>query len=308
MEPNNLPRVYKMSLEEQFYNLDVEEHEFFKRETGIEDEEELKKHIIAVQTKAYSIYRYPCIRIFEFARLKIARLPAYSNLLKLGKERKHPVFLDLGCCCWYYIENDTRKAIQDGYPSESVLATDLHVDFWQLGHEMFRSSQQSFPVPFLQGNILDKSFLDIHPPFTKGSPPSSPLPVLGTLTSLNPLRGHVDACYIAAVFHLFNEEGQTAIAEKLAGLLSPEPGSMIFGVHGSRSDSEKGFWHPTGSERYMFCHSPDSWKDLWEGLFGKGSVEVKAQLRKEIGGDDFFGTYPGNKDPNHVMEWSVTRI
>ncbi|KAF9061466.1 hypothetical protein BDP27DRAFT_1385368 [Rhodocollybia butyracea] len=253
-----------MSLEEQYYNLDVEEHEFFKRETGIEDEEKLKEHIIAVQTKAYSIYRYPCIRMFEFARLKIARLPAYSDLLKLGRERKHPILLDLGCC----FGNDTRKAIQDGYPSESVLATDLHGDFWQLGHEMFRSSQQSFPVPFLEGNILDKSFLDTLPPFTKESPPSTP--------------------YLLPV------------------LLSPEPGSMIFGVHGSRR--EKGFWHPTGSERYMFCHSPDSWKDLWEGLFGKGSVEVKAQLRKEIGGDDLFGTYPGNKDPYHVMEWSVTRL
>lgn len=51
----NLPQVYKMSLEERFYDLDEEEREFFKRETGIRNDAELKKHIIAVQTKAYSV-------------------------------------------------------------------------------------------------------------------------------------------------------------------------------------------------------------------------------------------------------------
>ncbi|KAE9404088.1 hypothetical protein BT96DRAFT_854038, partial [Gymnopus androsaceus JB14] len=302
----NVPHVYpKLSLEERFYNLDQEEREFFKKETGIKDDEELKTHLIAVQTKAYSIYRYPCIRIFEFARLKIARQPAYPDFLMLGRQRKRAIFLDLACC----FGNDTRKAIQDGYPAENVLAADLHADsdFWQLGHEMFRSSQQSFPVPFLQGDILDSSFLDGVAPFTKETPPNIPVPDLSTLNSLNPLRGHLSACFTGAFFHLFDEEGQKAIAIKLAGLLSPEPGSMLFGVHGSMA--EKGIWHPTGSERYMFCHSPSSWKELWEEVFGKGNdVEVKAQVIREIGGDDFFGMYPGNKHPYHIMQWSVTRV
>ena len=57
----NVPHVYpKLSLEERFYNLDQEERDFFKKETGIKDDEELKTHLIAVQTKAYSVslYRY----------------------------------------------------------------------------------------------------------------------------------------------------------------------------------------------------------------------------------------------------------
>ena len=60
----------------------------------------------------------------------------------------------------------------------------------------------------------------------------------------------------------------------------------------------------------MFCHSPDSWKELWEGVFAEvgARVEVQARLRKEIGGDSMFGTYPGNTDPYHVLEWSVTRV
>ncbi|KAJ3849198.1 hypothetical protein EV368DRAFT_75844 [Lentinula lateritia] len=261
---DNLPKIYKMSLDEQFY-------------------------IIAVQTKAYSIYHYPCIGIFECARLRIARLPAYPDLLKLGQERNEAIFLDLACC----FGNDARKAIQDGYPIDNVIASDIHKDFWDLGHEMFKSTPKSFPVPFVQGDIFDTNFLEATKPFTVESPPTKPVPTLNTLTSLNLLCGHLSACFCGAFFHLFGEDGQKQIAEALNGLLSPKP--------------VKGFWHPTGSERYMFCHSPESWKDLWEGLFGKGNVDVKAQLRKEIG-DDLFGTYPGNKDSYHVMDWSVSRI
>lgn len=52
---NDLPKIYKMPLEERFYDLDAEQVEFFRNETGIQGEEELKHHIVAVQTKAYSV-------------------------------------------------------------------------------------------------------------------------------------------------------------------------------------------------------------------------------------------------------------
>lgn len=40
------------------------------------------------------------LKIFsDHIRLKISRLPAYGKLLKLGKERKGAIFLDIGCCC-----------------------------------------------------------------------------------------------------------------------------------------------------------------------------------------------------------------
>lgn len=122
------------------------------------------------------------------------------------------------------------------------------------------------------------------------------------------MRGHVSAIYASAFFHLFPEEKQTLIAQKLAGILSPEPGSMLLGSHGGRAT--KGIWTPAGRPNWMFCHSPESWRELWEGIFGKGKVEVKASLRKEIGGVDFFGQYAGNTEKDHfmVLEWSVTRL
>ena len=37
----------------------------------------------------------------RLCRLKLGRLPAYQQLLALGKERKNPILLDIGCCCKY---------------------------------------------------------------------------------------------------------------------------------------------------------------------------------------------------------------
>ncbi|KAE9387611.1 hypothetical protein BT96DRAFT_981376 [Gymnopus androsaceus JB14] len=179
---------------------------------------------------------------------------------------------------------------------------------WETGHELFKSTPQSFPTSFIEGDILNTSFLSAIPPFTKDSPPATTVPSLNSIASesLNDLRGHVSAVYTGYLFHLFPEKQQEQIARGLAGLLSPEPGSMILGVQDGRF--AKGFLAPAASDLRMFCHSPESWKELWEGIFGKGCVEVKAELRPAVGGDSFFGMFPQNKDPFHNMEWSVTRL
>lgn len=36
-------------------------------------------------------------------RLILATLPAYDQVLKIGKARKGAIFLDIGCCCAYYM-------------------------------------------------------------------------------------------------------------------------------------------------------------------------------------------------------------
>ncbi|KAF9065018.1 hypothetical protein BDP27DRAFT_1332572 [Rhodocollybia butyracea] len=296
------PQAWFLPLDAKYYNPDEDEKTFFKIETGISDDDELKKHIITVQTKAFSIFPYPCIRRFGFTELKLGRLPAYEQLLKLGRDRENAIFIDLGCC----FGNDVRKAVQDGYPVQNTIAVDLRRGLWDLGHEMFKSTPESFTTPFIEGDILDQKFLSTVVPFTKDSPPTTAAPSLNTVTTLNELRGHVSVLYTASFFHLFLEPEQEKIAHALAGLLSPEPGSMLLGVHGA--SNTKGFWKPTGSDYTMFCHCPESWKELWEGIFGKGNVEVKARVRREVGGDSYYDMYPGNTNPFQVMEWSITRL
>ena len=51
------------------FNLKPEELEFYKTQTGITDDEELKEHVLAVQKEAYAVHPYPCIRRLAFATL-----------------------------------------------------------------------------------------------------------------------------------------------------------------------------------------------------------------------------------------------
>ncbi|KAI0687626.1 hypothetical protein BC835DRAFT_403343 [Cytidiella melzeri] len=305
--PENRHEEWDCSLDDQYYDPDPEALAFYQKETGIEDDAELKQHILTVQKEAFSIYNYPCIRVFEFMRLKLARLPAYDQVLRLGRERENALLLDLGCC----FGNDTRKVIQDGYPKHNVMASDLRKGLWDLGHKLFCSTPQSFPVAFVEGNIFDPEFLTSAPPLATSTSVYADLrPDLASLTSLNPLRGRMSVIFTGALFHLFSFEQQHSIAKSLAGLLSPDPGSMLIGVQGGTF--EKGFWQPTGSEYKMACHSPESWAQMWHDIFsngegGDGGVKVEAKLRTEVGGLDFFGMFAENKNQYHVLEWSVIR-
>ncbi|KZT74620.1 hypothetical protein DAEQUDRAFT_720820 [Daedalea quercina L-15889] len=288
-------------LDDSYYNPDDAELAFYRSQTGITDDRALKDHAIEVQKEAYKVYAYPCIRRFAFMNLKISRLPAYSRFLSLGKEREGAIFLDIGCC----FGNDVRKAIADGYPMKNCIASDLERDFWKLGHRLFNTTPETFPVPFIAGDAFNPDFLKPVPPFY--SAPELPAPQLAQITSLTPLLGHISAIHASSFFHLFDEEQQLELARSLAGLLSPQPGSLIFGMHNGRR--EKGFrveqGEPGQAGSYMFCHSPESWKELWDGeVFAKGTVRVEAELQETQRRD--IHAAPGTKF--YWMMWSVTRL
>ncbi|KAI8983390.1 hypothetical protein BD414DRAFT_490769 [Trametes punicea] len=294
-------------LDESLYSIDDVALEFMRVQTGIQNYDELKRHILAVQAEAYSFYPYPCIRTFSFLSLKLARLPAYKQLLMVGKERKGAILLDIGCC----FGSDIRKAICDGYPMKNVIGSDLHTQFWDLGHTLFRSTAETFSVPFIPGDAFDPAHLEPVPPFY--SPPNTPVPQLSTLASLNPLRGHVSVIHASMLFHLFNEDKQFHLAQALAGLLSPEPGSMLLGEHCGRW--VKGYRIEAGTRQrprgggFMFCHSPDSWKELWDGqIFEQGTVKVEAIL-KETERRDLKDVPEVDQDAKfYLLIWSVTRL
>ncbi|EJD05463.1 uncharacterized protein FOMMEDRAFT_77875 [Fomitiporia mediterranea MF3/22] len=294
-------RLPNIKLDPSLYNPSEEELVFLKNQTKIEDEEELKQHVIAVQTEAWSVFNYKCIQSFGFTRLKISRLPAYPDLLELGKNRPDAIFLDFACC----FGNDARKAIADGYPMENVIASDLQAGFWEAGHKLFKSTPEKFPVPFIQGSVFDPNHIAPTPPHY--SPPSTPRPDLATLTSLKPLQGHVSAIHVSAFFHLFGKEQQIIAAQALASLLSPLPGSMIFGTHSSRDTSGE-ITHP-GSGDIVYNFNPEDWCALWDGtIFRKGSVSVEARLIDNPiwRGKEFNNATEGTK--RHGMVWSVKRI
>lgn len=105
------------------------------------------------------------------------------------------------------------------------------------------------------------------------------MPDLPSLSSLNQLRGQVTAIHAAALFHLFSEAQQRALAMTLGSLLANVTGATIFGW--STGLAEVGYieFEGTVSHPRQFCHSPSSWEALWNGVvFPKGSVQVETRL------------------------------
>lgn len=73
---DSLPADATALLDDTVLSLNESELAFFKAQTKIDDEDELKNHIAAVQAKAYDIYPYRCIRLFMFT--KYAPLTAFA--------------------------------------------------------------------------------------------------------------------------------------------------------------------------------------------------------------------------------------
>jgi hypothetical protein len=187
----------------------------------------------------------------------------------------------------------------------------LLAGFANLGHKLFKTTQETYPLAFIPGDIFDPNHLKIVTPIasTQASteyPPSDSAPDLLSLTSLNPLHGRVSVIHASALFHLFDEGKQLHLARALAGLLSPEPGSMIVGMHRGAPE-KKGFQTSIMKDHHMWCHSPESWTELWDGLiFEKGVVKVQTKLvnkeSKKIQPDAPLNTLLT------FMVWSVTRL
>ncbi|KAG1781672.1 hypothetical protein EV702DRAFT_1177384 [Suillus placidus] len=282
-----------LAVDSSLYSLSPAQAAFFKTQTGINDDEDLKRHILEIQAKAYKIAPYPCIHGFGFLRLNLSGFSVYEHILKLGRERPDAVLLDIGCCFGV----DARKAAADGFPAKNIIASDIVNEFLQLSHELFKTTPASYPGSLLPGDVFDPEFLSIVAPSNDVSP--VPAIDLSSLKSLNPLHGRISAINAIAFFHLFDEEKQLHVARALAGLLSAQPGSVICGADtGAR---KKGIITTdlSGVEYQMFAHSPETWSSLWDGeVFEKGTVEVKAEL-VEI---------PVYDKPYLMLMWSVTRL
>lgn len=178
-------------------------------------------------------------------------------------------------------------------------------DFWKLGHALFKSTPETFAVPFIAGDVFSSELIAPRDPFTSRESPPSPHPPLNTLTSLTPLQGHITFIHVSAFFHLFDKDTQVKAAKALAPLLSPEPGSIIFGSHASQPESgDRPIPNSRGQQVYRF--SPGDWSELWNGgIFEKGTVEVQASLH-EIERRDM--SVWGKNAKHYLLAWSVKRL
>ena len=171
-----------------------------------------------------------------------------------------------------------------------------------MGHKLFKTTPETYRAKFLAGDAFDDAHLSPTAPV-----PSGPPPAVASANSLTELREHISVIYASAFFHLFNEEKQFELGKRLAALLDPRPGSIIFGSHGGM---------PVKGERpstfkNMFCHSPESWTQMWEEqIFEKGQVKVNTVLKEYNAvverGERVIPTQEGTEF--YSLAWSVERL
>ena len=353
------------TLDSTFLELGPEEEAFFKSETGIQDTEELREHILKVQEDAYKVDRCSCVDsihlyevtmwclVFRFTRTlasvgldsQSSRSPGCLHIRVSSTWRR----VDRGQYSWksgvavricqlslsglltnqcrFRFETvgaQVRKVICDGWPMSHTIATDLKpgtalgrfqcsadimlrfwagTGFWDLGHKLFKTTPETYHAKFLAGDVFD----DAHLSLTALVPPGSPLPV-ASVNTLTELRGHISVILACSLFHLFDEGKQLELGKRLAALLDPRSGSIILGSH--CAVPVKGQSH--GVFRRMFCHSPESWTQMWEEqIFDKGEVKVKAILREvDLSGHRLEKVFPVEEEGTKFgfLFWSVERV
>jgi hypothetical protein len=176
------------------------------------------------------------------------------------------------------VGTDVREFLLDGGDangSNKIIAVDLRQDFIELGQELFKGP--TVGIEFRTANFLESSD-----------------------ANLDDVKGKVTLLYTGAVFHLFNEENQRIFTEKISSLVAKDKEVVVFGSH--RGAEQKGPRdHRSGG--ILFCHDPQSWKDLWTEALGEDAKNwtMKAELRNTWTAAEYVTA------DHPVLQWSLWR-
>lgn len=127
------------------------------------------------------------------------------------------------------VGTDVRKLVADGYPADHVIACDLRATFIDLGLDKLYRDRGTCPITFFAGDIFDFT------PQTRQIQSATEKP-LSECSSFDDVVGKISHLYVGALFHLFVEDTQLALAQRLAHLSKREKGSVIFGRHQGKKE------------------------------------------------------------------------
>ncbi|KAI0268869.1 hypothetical protein BC834DRAFT_867632 [Gloeopeniophorella convolvens] len=267
-----LPAGVIPPLDPSLFQPSEDELSFLK--TAISDDEaEIRRRVDEVQHEAYASHPYPCVRAYHHISLKMSLNNIYPRVLSRAKEDPSAILLDIGCC----MGTDVRKLVNDGYPASRVVGVDLRPEFLTLGHKLY-SDADTCPIHFFAADMFSISIPANLPPA-----PAPQVETLNGVSSFEELIGRVSFVYTGALFHLFDESTQHAIALRVALLLKRQPGSAVFGRHQGLPEAGMIDDH---MQRVRYGHSPASWERLWKTVFETTDgpefakrVKVDAELR-----------------------------
>jgi len=80
--------------------------------------------------------------------------PAYKQAFSLLK--KWPGYLARH---WLLPRHWREKSRRRRWPVQDIIASDIHKDFWEYDHQLFKSTHQTFPVSLILGDAFDPSFI-----------------------------------------------------------------------------------------------------------------------------------------------------
>lgn len=126
--------------------------------------------------------------------------------------------------------SDVRKLALDGYPASSIIGCDIRPQYITLGHQLFGDSSEACLIRFITGDIFELNLEEKEEGKGRNL-------ILSDVTNLIQLKSRVRYLYVGAVFHLFDEKTQLAIARRVARLVSRESGVIIFGRHQGLEDA-----------------------------------------------------------------------
>ena len=229
---------------------------------------------------------------------------------------------------------DVRKLVADGYPGSNVIGCDLRQEFLDYGYKFYQD-KDTCPIHFFASDVFDVPYpfpADKLPPPPSSSPPSSVVDDVSSVEALSQLHGSVTHFYTGALFHLFDESTQYAIALRVATLLKRVPGAVVFGRH--QGNEEAGML-PDHMARWVlfffvqkntkrgrrvdlalcsrtrYGHSPASWPLMWKKVFSEiespefaeNHVKVDAVLTQGFNGHMFM-----LKGRARMLVWSVSIV
>jgi hypothetical protein len=205
------------------------------------------------------------------------------------------------------VGTDVRKLARDGYPAANILGCDLRQAFIDLGFGLYQDKATN-QINFFVSDIFD---VPTVPP-----PASTDVPV-SEITELTQLKGRLTHVYTGALFHLFDEATQYALALRIGMLLKRDAGAIVFGRHqgleraGSLGDYISEYValvafvdsSPSNFCRVRFGHSPESWPQLWKKVFTE--LEGEDFVEKRVVVSAFLAEALKHGVQSRMLYWSV---
>ncbi|CAO1618216.1 unnamed protein product [Parajaminaea phylloscopi] len=182
------------------------------------NQETLIRHIAERRNAVLEKVNYPCIAGYSYLIPGILYQPCFAEVVQRMSAAKRPdgfepTFLDLGCG----LAQDARALLAfsppGAIPSSRIVAADLNPTLLEAGFELFGDKAG-------QGKISDVKWetCDI---FRKED--------VERLKSLTHQGTGYDVIWLGSFIHLFSLTAQKEVVRALEYLLSPRPGSIMFG-------------------------------------------------------------------------------